>query len=279
MLKFLNKPYPFNDNLKHNAKITFFISIGVLGFLLSYQPINIGLLSNKNKIYLVTGIALSTFLSLSLNLLILPSLFPKHFLQKTWNIRKEIFWNLWILFTISVSDFFFYSKLIGIINFDAKTILNILLIAILPVSVLIVINQERLLRSNLKSANKLNQKLRENKIIQEKEVFFESDYKKDSLTVKVSSLLFIRSANNYIEIFWRSGENIKHQLVRCSLIKAEEKLRDYSFIIRCHRAYIVNINHIEKIEGNSQGYKLFFDKVDFPVLVSQKYINIFQQLI
>ena len=33
MLKFLNKPYPFNDDLKDNTRIIFFISLGVFVFL------------------------------------------------------------------------------------------------------------------------------------------------------------------------------------------------------------------------------------------------------
>ncbi|MCD6367125.1 MAG: hypothetical protein J7L46_06265, partial [Bacteroidales bacterium] len=63
MLKFLNKPYPFNDDFKHNAKIILFISFGILAFLLLFQPIEISSLSRKDVFYLVTGLAISTFLT------------------------------------------------------------------------------------------------------------------------------------------------------------------------------------------------------------------------
>jgi hypothetical protein len=279
MLKFLKKPYPFNDDLRHNAKIIFFISIGVLIFILFFQPIDFSLLSNNEIFYLVTGIGASTFLVLSLNLIILPSLFPQLFKQKSWNIKKEILWNIWILFTITASDFLFYTKLLGVLDLSLSTIVQIILLGVLPVSVLIIINQDRLLRSHINSAKKLFEKIKDNKQIEEKLVFFESDYKKDSLSVKIGSLLFIRSANNYIEVFSKNGDTVSHQMTRCSISKAEATLQDFNFIYRCHRTFIVNINHIEKIEGNSQGYKLFFKDVDFPILVSQKYINEFKRLI
>ena len=95
-----NKPYPFNDDLKHNSKIIFFISAGVLVFLMLFQPFDIGLLPKNDKYYLIIGFGVITFLSMSFYLLFLPSLFPKNYFSVKWNVKKEIFWNLWITFTI-----------------------------------------------------------------------------------------------------------------------------------------------------------------------------------
>ncbi|MFW5721409.1 MAG: hypothetical protein ACOCWW_03405, partial [Bacteroidota bacterium] len=117
MFDFLNKPYPFNDDLKYNSKLIFFISIGVLGFLYLFQPLDVSLMDDKEKLYVVSGLAAITFLSLSLNLLILPSLFPGIFIKRVWNIKKEILWNLWILTTISVGYYLYY-KLLGIFAVD-----------------------------------------------------------------------------------------------------------------------------------------------------------------
>ncbi|MCK5135911.1 MAG: LytTR family transcriptional regulator [Bacteroidales bacterium] len=277
MLKFLNKPYPFNDDLRHNAKIIFFISLGVLVFLLIFQPIEINSFSKKEIFYLVTGIAASTFLVLSLNLIVLPSLFPKIF--NVWNIKREIIWNIWILLAISSIDFLFYSKLFGVIDITFFDIGKIVLLGLLPVAVLITINQERLLRSHLKYAQQLNKKVIESKQQKEKLIHFESDYKKDNLIIKSDSLILIKSADNYIEVYYESEDIVKKQMIRSSLKKAEETIRDFDFIIKCHRTFIVNINHIKEIQGNSQGYKLDFKNLDSPALVSQKYIKDFNKII
>lgn len=279
MLKFLNKPYPYNDDLRHNAKIIFFISLGILAFLLIFQPIEIDTFTSKQIIFLVTGLPISTFVVLSINLIILPSLFPKLFYNNIWNIKKEIIWNLWILLTISSSDFLFYTQLFEILDISFSDIGRILLLGFLPVAVLIIVNQDRLLRSHLESAQKLNEKLTESKEQKVKLIHFISDYKKDNLSISPDSLLVIKSADNYIEIYYRSEGMIKKQMIRYSLKKAVETVNEFDFIIRCHRTFIVNTNHIKEITGNSQGYKLYFESLDFPVFVSPKYITSFKERI
>ncbi|MCD4745858.1 MAG: LytTR family transcriptional regulator DNA-binding domain-containing protein [Bacteroidales bacterium] len=279
MLKFLNKSYPFNDDLRHNAKIILFISLGVLAFLLIFQPIDIVVFTTKEIIYLVLGLAISTFLVLSVNLIVLPSLFPKIFYNNIWSIKREIIWNLWILLTISSCDLLFYTQLFDVIEISFSDIGKIILLGFLPVAVLIIINQERLLRSHLKSAQQLNKKLLESIQQKEKLIHFESDYKKDKLSISPNSLLVIKSADNYIEVYYKSEGVVKKQMIRSSLKKALETVNELDYILRCHRTFIVNTNHIKEIEGNSQGYKLYFEMLHFPVLVSQKYIKSFKETI
>jgi len=276
MLDFFNKPYPFNDDLKHNSKIIFFISVGVFAFLFLFQPFEISLLAERMKYILIFGLSFITFFSLSFHLLFLPSFFPKSFSSSVWKIKKEIFWNLWILTTILLG-YFFYTNFLNAMKIDFELVLKLIFTAIFPISILIVVNHNRQLRSNLKVASELNKKLKENKSTQEKIVNFNSDYQKDSLAIKVNLLLFIRSANNYIEVFWKEGESISNQMVRCSLTSAEELLKEHRFILKCHRSYLVNVNYIDRIEGNSQGYKLFFQLVNFPIPVSKNMVGKLQE--
>ena len=278
MLNLFNRPYPFNDNLKHNSKIIFFISVGVFLFLWLLQPFEISALPSPEKYYLIIGFGVITFLSLSLHLLFLPSILPKTFSSLKWNIKKEIFWNLWILFTI-LTGYFLFCKTLAILIFDFDMVIKLILTAIIPITGLIIINQNRMLRSHLKVADDINKKLEDKKSRLEDIIYFNSDYQKDSLAIKVHLLLFIRSANNYIEVFWKDGISTKNQMVRCSMAYAEELLTDYKFTIKCHRSYIVNINHIDRFEGNSQGYKLYFDKIDFPIPVSKNFAGKLQELI
>jgi hypothetical protein len=278
MLEFLNKPYPFNDDLKHNAKIILFISLGILAYLLLFQPLEITTLSTKKITFLIGGFVAATFLVLSVNLIILPSLFPKAFYSK-WNVKKEIFWDLWLMLSISGSDFLFYTQIIGIINIDFYDVARIMLLGLLPVIVLITINQERLLRYNLSSAKKLNEELIEKKQKRESLIHFKSDYKSETLIIKPDLLVLIKTSDNYLEIYFKSGDTIKTQMIRSTLVKAEELLKDYFFIFRCHRSYIININYINEIKGNYQGYQIFLENIDFPVMVSQKYITEFKKRI
>lgn len=272
MFQFLNKPYPFNNDLKYNSILIFFISIGVLAFLYLFQPLDVNLMNSKERLYVVIGLAVITFLSLSLNLLILPSLFPNIFIKRIWNIKKEIFWNLWILTTISVGYYLYY-KMLGIFDIDFKVILGLIVIAIIPITGLITVNRNRILRYNLKFAENINKKLKENKNIEERLVHFESDYVKDNLSIKVSLLILIRAANNYIEVFWKEAKGVKSQMIRTSLRKAEELLQEHKFIFKCHRSYMINLNFVDKVEGSVQGYKVFFENIDFSVPVSKNFAS------
>ncbi|MCK5028457.1 MAG: LytTR family transcriptional regulator, partial [Bacteroidales bacterium] len=265
-------------DLKYNSKLIFFISIGVLAFLYLFQPLDVSLMDNKQKLYVVVGLGAVTFLSLSLNLLILPSLFPGIFIKRIWNIKKEILWNLWILSTISVGYSLYY-RLLDIFNVDFRVILGLIIIAIIPITGLIIVNRNRMLRTNLRVSERINKKLHDNKSIEEKLVHFESDYEKDNLSIKVSFLLLIRAANNYIEVFWKEGDKSKSQMIRTSLLKAEELLKEHKFIFKCHRSYMVNVNYIDKIEGNVQGYKLFFENLDFSIPVSKNFVFKLKELI
>ncbi|MBN2610428.1 MAG: LytTR family transcriptional regulator [Bacteroidales bacterium] len=277
-MNIFNKPYPFNDDLKHNTKIIFFISIGVFVFLYLFQPFNISSLPRQEMFYFITGLAVITFLALSFHLLLLPSLFPKKFSSTEWNIKKEILWNVWILFTI-LAGYFVLNNYLGVMKIGFSMVIKSVLTAVIPISVLIIVNHNKKLRSHVKLADELSKKLKENKSIQEKIIYFDSDYQKDSLAIKVSSLILIRAANNYIEIFWKEGELVKNQMVRCSLAYAEEILKEHKFIFKCHRSFMVNINLIDKIEGNTQGYKLFFDDVSFPIPVSKNSVTRLKELI
>ena len=268
MWNVFNRPYPFSDDLKHNTKIIFFTSLGVFVFLFLFEPFDISTLPTKEKYYLMIGLAIVTFLTLSLNLLVIPSLFPNKFSSNGWNIKKEIFWNLWILFTI-LAGYFLLNNSLGVMKFGFSLVIKLVLTAVIPISALIIVNYNKILRSHLKLANELNRKLKDNRSIQEKIVYFNSDYQKDSLAIKVSQLLVIRSANNYIEVFWKEGETVKNQMVRCSMVNADETLKEYKFIFKCHRSFVVNINYIDKIEGNSLGYRLFIENINFPVPVSK----------
>lgn len=268
MFKFLRKPYPFNDDLKRNAKIIFFISISIFVFLFLFQPLDISLLENKEKIYLIIGLGIITFLSLSLNLLVLPSLFPKIFLHREWIVWKEIFWNLWLLFTISFGYFLLY-EILGVLEFDFYMVIKLILIAVMPLTLLIVFNQNRLLRLHLFTAKEINKKLNESKHIDEQLIHFDSEYQKDKLSIKARLLLLIKSADNYIEIYWKEGDAIKKQLLRGTLLKTQNLLAEYNYIFKCHRSFLVNINFIDRVEGNSQGYKLFLENIDFEIPVSK----------
>ncbi|CAN5358471.1 hypothetical protein BH23BAC1_BH23BAC1_47930 [soil metagenome] len=82
---------------------------------------------------------------------------------------------------------------------------------------------------------------------------------------------------NYLKIYFQRKGEIYEEILRNSLKNAETAIEQFPEIIRCHRAYIVNLLKIEDAAGNSQGYKLKFKGVNDEVPVSRKYISDIKQ--
>ncbi|MCK5536254.1 MAG: LytTR family transcriptional regulator [Bacteroidales bacterium] len=278
IIKYLNKSYPFNNDLMHNAKIVSFISVLIFLVLLVFQPFDIKSLMFASKMKFMIGFALVTFVSLSFNLLVLPSFLQKMLLNNDWDIKKEIFWNIWILFSVA-TGYFLYFQYTDIVQISVYQIGTIFLFSAVPISILIVINQNRLLRMNLQSALALNNKLMQKMNLQKTNFTFESEYQQEVLEIDLNALRLVKSANNYIDIYWVENGMLSHKMLRCSLKKAEERLKEFSFIFKCHRTSIINVKYIDKVEGNSQGVKVHLEDLDFSVPVSRNYINELKQLI
>jgi len=277
IFSFLKRPYSFSDDLRRNARFILWVSLGMIVFLLLFQPIGVEGFSPKQIFYLFAGIVIATFLLLSLNLLVLPSVLPASFSGKRWIVWKEILWNLWLALSLAAADFIVYYKVSGTSDLEFFEIGRILLLGCIPVTILIIVNQDRFFRSYIKNAQENIRHLVEKKAVFDTLIHFESEYKKDKLSILPDSLILIKAADNYIEVFYHSKEGIKSQLIRSTLVKAGEQISEYDFIFRCHRTFIINSHHIKEIEGNSQGYRLYFEGIDFPALVSQRYIPVFKE--
>ncbi len=278
MLKFLKKAYPFNNDLKHNAKVVFFISVIVGGFLFFFEPFNFNEFSYNERIIIALVISVITFSVLSFDMMVLPSFIKSFMDTQRWNVFKEILWNIWLLTSVAMG-YFVYFRFNPIFEIAPNDAIKIILISIFAISILVILNQNRLMKLNVNQALTLNQKLSSKLNTGHNSVFFESKYKKDSITLTVNSIRVIKSAGNYIEIyFFENGEMSKH-FVRSTFVYAEKLLENYNFIFRCHRTYLVNTNFIKEAEGTPQGVKIQVQDLDFLVPVSQNYILKLQEII
>lgn len=61
------------------------------------------------------------------------------------------------------------------------------------------------------------------------------------------------------------------KLLRLTMKQAEASVASAPFIIRCHRAFLVNLHQVIKVDGNSQGYRLRLDGCADEVPVSRAY--------
>ena len=64
----------------------------------------------------------------------------------------------------------------------------------------------------------------------------------ESVTLQISHLLYIEAVGNYV--------------IRATMKQMEETLKDYPMIVRCHRAFLVNLGQVERIVSHSGSTQL-----------------------
>jgi hypothetical protein len=277
----LSDPYPYCPDVKKSLLRALLISLFVVAFLAFFQPFELSQANSKYKILFIAGYGAVNFLVLFINTVLEHYLFPGLFKERSWKVYKEILWIAWILFTIGAGNFLYTklmfnfpeSYLLGFLQFQLYT----LAVGIFPIIVIVISNYNKRLKKNLEMARKMNMDLRDpGDLMKEegKDINIMAENQKDSLQLAIKDLLFIQSEGNYISIFHKKEKEIRRSILRNTLKNIESELGAFSPpLFKTHRSYIVNLDLVEKIKGNSQGLQLYLSELDDFVPVSRSYIN------
>ena len=78
----------------------------------------------------------------------------------------------------------------------------------------------------------------------------------ESVTLQISYLLFIEAVGNYVKICHLRDGQVRTDMLRATMKQMEETLKDYPMIVRCHRAFLVNLCQVEQIISHSGSTQL-----------------------
>lgn len=93
--------------------------------------------------------------------------------------------------------------------------------------------------------------------------------KNEILKLSKENILYIKAVENYIEIFFiDSNQQITSRTFRQTLTKAFQQL---PFLVKCHRSYLLNLEHIQNIKGNSQNAKIHLIDFENTIPLSKTY--------
>lgn len=84
--------------------------------------------------------------------------------------------------------------------------------------------------------------------------------------IDISDILFCRSDNSYTTFYLIDSEKI---IVSKSIKEYAELLTEYGFF-RPHQSYLVNLNHVRKIDKSDGGFIIMKNKKEIPVSIRQK---------
>jgi hypothetical protein len=273
MLERFRQPYPLNEKPSGTWVTALATGAFISFFLLLFRPFGLQSLPPADAPLLIGGYGMITFLCVIINGFLLPLLLPQVFREEHWTTGNEFVLMIWIVMTIGVGNAVYSAiiferplTLLFLIYFQVITVI----VAVFPVTFILLLKQNRLLRTNQQQALELSERIRRFKKSDDADFLkLTGENVGDVLNVPGKDLLYINAADNYIEVsYLKDGVETK-QLLRSSLKTAREQIRTHTSFYRCHRSWIVNLDKVTRVTGNAQGYRLVLDGTETTVPVSR----------
>ncbi len=270
-------------SLKEELGRLFILSFTVFLFILFFQPFPLEMLDYNNRLLFVTGFGAITFILSCIIFILLPGSFPKWFKVSEWESEPPFLLRFFfIIFTTTA--FAFYIRFVGMVPMTLYITFKILLVCLLPLIILIILNKiksfERLINT-LRDQNKycISQLREYEKNGGDEKIEIISENKSDRLNLKLNLIVAIKSADNYIEIFYLRNNLIEKKLLRNTLKNIELQLVKQKHFIRCHRTSIVNIMHIKELTKSYSGYSVKMNNLEDKIPVARQYLVLIKEAI
>ncbi|GAB3895101.1 LytTR family DNA-binding domain-containing protein [Larkinella knui] len=286
MWQLLNQPYPCEDPVRRRWAKAFWIGVFVGLFLLIFQPFGLNTWNTPYKTLKILGFGLISLLVTAGLSLSLPVLLPKQFSNDRWTVGREILWITTHMTLIGLANYFYINWLTGSAIYSSGLfgmIIVTFVIGVFPSAGTVLVNYIVKLKRYQQLAREFP--VREHHAGNPADgpdqrilITLTAENEKDSLVFPPTDLLYIESSDNYSTIVHlKNGQPVK-TLLRSSLSRLESQLgaNDPSItarnpMVRCHRSYIVNLEKVERVTGNAQGYKLHLQDGLFQIPVARKY--------
>jgi len=196
-------------------------------------------------------------------------------------VIKEFGWEHWELAWIDPEcGFSLNGFLERLLPCSVCTILEILIS--MP-----IISQIRVMLHSLRELKEINQ------LLESEQTMLRSRLPKDNVTDKIIihgdsreslivnplDIMYVESVGNYLSIVYFNDSELCQKRLRSSLKEVEETLEAFPFMVHTHRAFLVNINFISQVTGNSAGYKINMFSCERVLPVSRASVALFKDKI
>jgi hypothetical protein len=280
MLKLWNKPCPVQLSKKYIIGNSLLVGVFVALFLFFFQPFGIHEVPAESQFLILAGYGIIT----TTVMLVFGSCLHYYMKQDPgrepkWNVSDQIIYVLAQISTIAAANFF-YSAAIGLISYTLESLLFYIgvtfAIGLFPTVTLTLYGYTHYLKKHIAIAAATNQQLEQRPGTAATEtaasvIHLSGENKDETTQLYIQDLLYIAAAGNYTEIHLRIGKETKKSLLRSSLSRLEDQLSQEPCIARCHRSYLVNLDQVERVSGNAQGYQLHLKDAVLQVPVGRSY--------
>jgi hypothetical protein len=280
LLNFLKQPYPFYYEGKKLLQITavFFLISFFFNYML--QPFDVNPQEQKMHYFWICCLHSFSPIFVLLCIALICKLFPK--VTDDWKIKNECILVFFLLLFTGVTQF-----LIRDVIYDnpmnwswryfIEEISNTFIAGIFLAPIIISINLNRQQLKNSQKAERISSSITDVKEIQNNtSVTIETEVKSEKFVFESHSFIYAKAEGNYAEIFLKKDDKVQKLIKRIPIKNLEMQLSTFSFIIKTHRSVLLNLNYIEKVTGNAQGYKVQLKDCPDTVPVSRNFIQSFE---
>jgi hypothetical protein len=269
MIAYFYTPFPRPKNSRKNVFSLFLFSIICNIFILIFKPFDIENQTGEFLNYLLLmSLGLVFFLSIYIMEFLVPTLFKKAF--EKWTLGKAILWYTWVIFFVGASMFLYKSFLGGFRDFTIKEYFLVtgrvvsisLVVSFFVLGLISYVNRKQI---SLVS-NNVNYQI--------------TSPEAKPLRVNLKEILYIESDDNYVDIHLLKQGKRSKEVFRSSLKNIENQLvNPVSPIHRCHRQFLINIQHFEIQKKTSRSMTIKLLHGDDIVAVSKKYMEPISELL
>lgn len=262
--------------LKEDRKLFLSISFGLFLFILFFQPFPLDRFDFNNRLIIIAGFAgiIFFFMVMVRGL----SLWIIQYNDQSNNITVfPSYLAGFIIMVLSSVAFAFYLRFVVLVEITFFVMSKVIFICLLPPMVLGLFDDIKELRQQ-NELLLIEKKMMHKHVKVDKEDDFNrtieipSENNTESLTLRINDIALIKSADNYVEIVFKEGDQLKKKLIRNTLKNVEQQLKFHSNFIRCHRICIVNTHYIEKLNRKFNNHWLTIKGSPEQIPVSRQYL-------
>ena len=101
----------------------------------------------------------------------------------------------------------------------------------------------------------------------------------EHVTLEISNLLYIEAVGNYVKVSQLQDDDVHTTMLRATMKQMEDALQAYPMIVRCHRAFMVNLGQVEQISSNSRTMQLVMRHSHDAIPVSRSNVKKLKELL
>ncbi|UKK71924.1 LytTR family transcriptional regulator DNA-binding domain-containing protein [Segatella bryantii] len=101
----------------------------------------------------------------------------------------------------------------------------------------------------------------------------------EKIALNINDLLFIETVGNYVKVCHLRNGQVRTDMLRATSKQMEDDLHSYPMIVRCHRAFLVNLAQVEQIVSKSGSMQLIIKHSHDNIPVSRSNVSQIKEVI